>query len=134
MSTDKISVTNAIRFLRKHSISFKAILYKYEKSGTKAASTALNFPEHQIIKTLILKDTKESPFIVLMPGDLEVSTKSLARFLNLKSVELCTKAEAEKYTGYQTGGISPFGTKRGMPIFIEKTILEFDNIYINGVF
>jgi len=88
--------------------------------------------EHRIIKTLIMEDEKASPLIILMHGDKEVSTKSLARAIGAKSVSPCNPAVAEKHTGYKVGGTSPFGTKKGLPVYMEQTIAELPDLLINA--
>ncbi len=88
--------------------------------------------EHCVIKTLVMEDETGKPLIILMHGDKEVSTKSLARALGVKSVSPCKPAIAEKHTGYKVGGTSPFGTKKAMPIYMERTITDLPEIFINA--
>jgi Cys-tRNA(Pro) deacylase len=92
----------------------------------------LNVPEHSIIKTLVMEDDKKSPIIVLMHGDRQVSTKSLARQTGARAIYSCNPEVANKHSGYLVGGTSPFGTKKTMPVYLERTILDLDEIYING--
>ena len=133
MSKEKVPATNAIRFLREHQVEFIEHPYPYEeKGGTEVASKALGVDEHMTIKTLVMEDEKKSPLIVLMHGDREVSTKELARVLGVKSVIPCTPENAFKHTGYRVGGISPFGIKKKLPIYIEETILSLPRIFINA--
>jgi Cys-tRNA(Pro) deacylase len=88
--------------------------------------------EHAVIKTLVMEDEDARPLVVLMHGDCEVSTKALARHLGVKSIKPCVPAVADRHSGYQVGGTSPFGTRRPMPVYMEATILELPRIYING--
>ncbi len=88
--------------------------------------------EHLTVKTLVMEDEKKSPLIILMHGDKEVSTKELARILGVKSITPCSPETAFKHTGYMVGGISPFGTKKRLPIYVEETILSLPMIYINA--
>lgn len=67
-----------------------------------------------------------------MHGDCEVSTKNLARQLAVKSIEPCPPAIADKHSGYQVGGTSPFGTRQAMPVYMEASIAELPRIYLNG--
>jgi len=129
----KIPTTKAIRFLREHGVDFIEHPYRYEeKGGTEAAARALGIDEHLIIKTLVMEDEKKSPLIVLMHGDREVSTKELARIMGVKSVNPCTPEVALRHTGYMVGGISPFGTKKKLPVYVEETILTLPRIFINA--
>lgn len=133
MKDIKYPVTPAIHMLREHSVEFTPHLYTYqEKGGTAVSSKELNVPEHIVIKTLIMETDKKEPLIVLMHGNKSVSTKELARSIGSKSVSPCQPETANRHSGYQVGGTSPFGTRKKMPIYMEKTILELPLIYING--
>ena len=126
-------VTPAIRLLREKRIPFEPHLYDYkERGGTAHSAVELQVPEHAVIKTLVLENDKREPLIVLMHGDLEVSTKALARTLGVKTISVCDPAVAQKHTGYLVGGTSPFGTRRTMPVYVESTIFTLPKLYING--
>ncbi len=126
-------ITPAIRVLRQHKIDFEPHVFDYvEKGGTKHSSQILGVDEHSIIKTLVFETNEKKPLIVLMHGDLQVSTKELARIIKVKTVAPVTPEKANKLTGYIVGGTSPFGTKTKMPIYVEKTIFDLNKIYING--
>ena len=125
--------TPATRFLRQHKIAHSNHLYQYEEhGGTKVSARELNVAEHAVIKTLIMEDENAKPLVVLMHGDRKVSTKELARQIGCKKVEPCKPEVANRHTGFLVGGTSPFGTKKTMPIYLEKTILDLPLIYING--
>lgn len=133
MTKDKFPVTSAIRFLRKNQANFIERPYKYEEEGgTEIAARALEVDEHLVIKTLVMEDDQKRPLIVLMHGDRQVSTKELARLIGVKSVNPCTPQTALKHTGYMVGGISPFGTKKGLPVYVEETILSLPRMFINA--
>ena len=125
--------TPATRFLRKHGIAHSNHLYHYEEhGGTRVSARELNVNEHAVVKSLVMEDEHHRPLIVLMHGDRKVSTKELARQIGVKKVEACEPEIARRHTGYLVGGTSPFGTKKALPIFIEKSILDLSLIYING--
>ncbi|HOP46098.1 MAG TPA: Cys-tRNA(Pro) deacylase [Desulfobacteraceae bacterium] len=133
MAKEPASVTPAIRFLRKHEVTFTLRPYKYEeRGGTEVASRELGVDEHRVIKTLVMEDEKKTPLIILMHGDREVSTKELARTLGVKLIQPCDPATANRHTGYLVGGTSPFGTRKQIPVYIEKTILDIPLIIINA--
>ncbi|MCX8116958.1 MAG: Cys-tRNA(Pro) deacylase [Desulfobacterota bacterium] len=133
MTKERSSATHAIRFLRQHQVEFVERPYRYEEGGgTEVAARALGVDEHLTVKTLVMEDEKKSPLIVLMHGDREVSTKELARILGVKSITPCSPETAHRHTGYVVGGISPFGTKKRLPVYVEETILSLPVIYING--
>jgi Cys-tRNA(Pro) deacylase len=126
-------MTPAVRFLREKKIDFIPRPYDYlEKGGTRESARQLGVDEHAVVKTLILETNEKKPLIVLMHGDREVSTKTLARQLRVKSVEPASAERASKLTGYLVGGTSPFGTRNTMPVYFEKSILSLEKIYING--
>src|SRR5437762_2260276 len=132
MAKQDYPITQAVRFLRDKKIAFKPCLYDYEeKGGTRRSSEELGVDEHSVVKTLVMEDESRKAFIILMHGDYEVSTKQLARLLNVKSVKPCDVNTAQKHTGYLVGGTSPFGTKTKLSIYVEKTIFELPKIYIN---
>ena len=133
MAKEKYPVTTAIRALREGKIPFTEHLYAYEeKGGTAASSRELGVAEHCVIKTLIMEDDKKEPLIILMHGDATVGTKALARAIGTKSVEPCAPEAAQRPSGYQVGGTSPFGTRKRMPVYVERTVLELPKVYING--
>jgi Cys-tRNA(Pro) deacylase len=126
-------VTPAVRLLRQHEVAFEPHLYDYvEHGGTTRSSSELGVPEHQVVKTLVFETDAKKPLIVLMHGDKQVSAKNLARHMGAKSVAPCKPEIAEKWTGYQVGGTSPFGTRSKLPVYLERTILELERIWING--
>ena len=133
MSKLDFPVTQAVRFLENHNISFNPHLYPYEDhGGTTHAAECLHVSEHAVVKTLVMETDQHQPLLVLMHGDCEVSTKKLARALGTKRVIPCDMTAAQKHTGYQVGGISPFGTRIRLPVYVEKTVYELPRIYING--
>ena len=133
MSKDKLPVTAAVRVLRQHGVAFTDHPYNYEpRGGTAVSARELGVDEHAVIKTLIMEDETRRPFVVLMHGDREVSTKNLARLLKVKSVAPCDPSVADRHTGYQVGGTSPFGTRRAMPAYVERSITTLPYLYVNG--
>jgi Cys-tRNA(Pro) deacylase len=130
---EHISETPATQFLRKHHIVFSEHPYAYEeKGGTAVSARELGVPEHSVVKTLVMQDEAARPLIVLMHGDCKVSTKNLARAIACKSVEPCKPEVAQRHSGYQVGGTSPFGTRKALPVYVEESILALPEIYING--
>jgi Cys-tRNA(Pro) deacylase len=133
MSKGKTPVTPAVRALRTAGVAFTDHPYAYEeKGGTAVSARELGVDEHSVVKTLIMEDERKNPLIVLMHGDLQVSTKELARILGVKAVAPCAPDMALKHSGYQVGGTSPFGTRKSMSVYLEETILDLPRIYING--
>jgi Cys-tRNA(Pro) deacylase len=133
MSHEEYPITPAVRVLRQHKIGFKPHMYRYlEHGGTRVGAGELGLPEHVLIKTLIMETDRHAPLIVLMHGDCEVSTKKLARMLDVKAVAPCDERTATRLTGYQLGGTSPFGTRTILPIYAEGSIFGLPRVLING--
>lgn len=125
--------TQATQFLKANKVAFSCHLYAYEEhGGTRVSARELQVDEHAVVKTLVFEDEAAKPLIVLMHGDCKVSTKELARQIPCKKVEPCKPEVANRHTGFLVGGTSPFGTRKALPVFIEKTILDLPLIYING--
>jgi Cys-tRNA(Pro) deacylase len=125
--------TPATAFLQAHGIGFTEHSYDYvEHGGTAVSAESLGVPEHEVLKTLVMQDERALPLLVLMHGDRKVSTKNLARQAGRKSIEPCRPDVAQRHTGYQVGGTSPFGTRKPLPVFMERSITVLPAIYING--
>ena len=125
--------TNATRMLKAAGIAYGEHLYRYEdKGGTAVSARELGVPEHAVIKTLVFEDDQRRPFLILMHGDREVSVKELARQIGARGVQPCKPEVADKHSGYQVGGTSPFGTRKAMPVYAEGTIFDLERIWING--
>lgn len=128
-----VSETPATQWLRRNRVAFTEHGYQYvEHGGTATSSAALGVPEHDVVKTLVMQDESAKPLLVLMHGDRKVSTKNLARQSGRKRIEPCTPEAAQRHTGYQVGGTSPFGVRKPMPVYVERTVLALPRIYING--
>jgi Cys-tRNA(Pro) deacylase len=125
--------TPATQFLKRHGIAHSDHLYAYEEQGgTRVSARELNVAEHAVVKTLVMEDDAGKPLLVLMHGDRKVSTKELARQIGARKVAPCLPEAAHRHTGYLVGGTSPFGTRKALPIYVERSILDLPLIYING--
>jgi len=125
--------TQATRFLRAARVPFSTHLYAYEAhGGTRVSARELNVAEHAVVKTLVFENEAAAPLIVLMHGDCKVSAKELARQIGCKKAEPCAPEVAARHTGYLVGGTSPFATRKKMPVYVERSILDLALIYING--
>ena len=125
--------TPGIVFLRKHGVVYTEHFYEYvEHGGTAVSSATLGVPEHEVVKTLVMEDEHRKPLVVLMHGDRKVSTKELARQAGRKRIAPCRPEDAQRHSGYQVGGCSPFGLRKPLPVYMEKSILELPRILINA--
>lgn len=128
-----VSLTPATAWLRQHGVAFSEHPYPYvEHGGTRVSAAALGVDEHQVIKTLVMQDEERRPLLVLMHGDCTVSTKALARQVPCKRIAPCSPEVAQRASGYQIGGTSPFGTRKRLSVFVEASVLALPRIYING--
>jgi len=137
MKEPEIPMTPAVRMLRAGSVPFKPHFYTFVEQGVAVhAAAALGLPGHEVVKTLVMEHAdasgKKIRLLVLMHADREVSTKQLARFMGVKAVVPVARNDVEKFTGYLPGGVSPFGTRTPLPVYVEQTILALPRIYING--
>ena len=129
----KTPSTPATRLLREQGVAYTEHPYRYEeRGGTRVSSRELGVDEHAVVKTLVMEDDTGAPLVVLMHGDREVSTKALARQLGTKSVQICRPEVAQRHSGYLVGGTSPLGTRKPMPVYMERTILDLPTLYVNG--
>ncbi len=125
--------TAATRLLREKGVAYTEHPYRYqEHGGTRVSARELGADEHVMVKTLVMEDDRKRPLLVLMHGDREVSVKALARQIGVKSVQICRPETANRHSGYLVGGTSPFGTRKAMPVYMEKSILDLPRIYVNG--
>ena len=130
---EHVSETPATAFLRERGVRFSEHIYEYvEHGGTAESSRQLGVDEHSVVKTLVMQDQDANPLIILMHGDREVSLKNLARQIGAKRVEPCKPDVAQRHSGYQVGGTSPFATRKPLPVFVEGSVLSLPLIYING--
>jgi Cys-tRNA(Pro) deacylase len=128
-----VSETPATAMLRRAGVVFSEHPYDYvDRGGTEESARQLGVAEHAVVKTLVMQDEAARPLIVLMHGDRQVSTKNLAREIGRKKVEPCAPEVAQRHSGYQVGGTSPFGIRKPMPVYVEAGVLALDKIYING--
>jgi Cys-tRNA(Pro) deacylase len=128
-----VADTPATVFLKARRVAYTEHEYAYvEHGGTAESARALGVEEHHVVKTLVMQDEAGKPLLVLMHGDRTVSTKNLARQAGVKRIEPCRPEVAQRHSGYQVGGTSPFGTRKKLPVYLERSVLALPKIYING--
>jgi Cys-tRNA(Pro) deacylase len=129
----KSTGTPATALLAEEGVQYTEHFYEYvEHGGTAVSSSALAVPEGHVVKTLVMETEKGDPLIVLMHGDRKVSTKELARVAGVKRIFPCKPEVAQRHSGYLVGGTTPFGTRKKMPVYLERSVLELERIFING--
>ena len=128
-----VSQTPAMQFLQRRNVVFEVHPYRYiEHGGTAESARQLGVSDHLVVKTLVMQDDAARPLIVLMHGDRSVSTRNLARKIGVKSIEPCKPEVAERHSGYQVGGTSPFATRKTMPVYVEQSVLALERVYVNA--
>jgi Cys-tRNA(Pro) deacylase len=129
----KRPMSAAVRALLAAGVPFTDHFYEYrEHGGTAWAAEALGLPEHAVVKTLVMQDAARAPLVVLMHGDRDVSTRTLARVLGTKGVSPCAPDVAERHSGYRVGGTSPFGLRKPLPVYMEASIADLPRVFVNG--
>jgi Cys-tRNA(Pro) deacylase len=129
----KAPSTAATRALRRAALAYTEHLYRYEdRGGTRVSARELGVDEHAVVKTLVMEDEAGEPLLVLQHGDREVSVKALARQLGKKAIQPCKPEVAHRHTGYLVGGTSPLGTRKALPVYVERTVLALPQVYVNG--
>jgi Cys-tRNA(Pro) deacylase len=129
----KGAATPATAFLARHAVDYTEHEFEYvEHGGTSHSSAKLGVAEHEVVKTLVMENDRGEPLLVLMHGDRKVSTKELARAAGMKRIAPCKPETATRHSGYLIGGTSPFGTRKPMPVYLERSVLALGRIYING--
>jgi Cys-tRNA(Pro) deacylase len=125
-------VTRAVHALRAAKIPFEPLLYRYEGPGSvaKDAAGALGLSEAEVFKTLVFLAGRD-PVLVLANAAQRVSTRKVGRALGVDVTD-CDPRDAERYTGYQVGGISPLGTKRAVPVLLDRSAEGLDTLCVNA--
>lgn len=130
---EHVSETPATAVLRAHGVTYREHVHDYvEHGGTRVSSQALGVDERRVVKTLVMEDEAKRPLVVLMHGDRTVATKALARQVGVKRIVPCPPEVAERHSGYRVGGTSPFGLRKRLPIYLERSILELPEVWVNG--
>jgi len=124
--------TRATRYLDSRGIAYRLMPYEHKEKGAEFAAKALGFPLERTIKTLVVEVASKGYFFALMPGHLQLDLKALAKALGAKKAKMADPKTAEKLTGYLTGGISPFGAKKPLPVVMDQSLVEHKKVLING--
>ncbi|WP_111430391.1 YbaK/EbsC family protein [Rhodobacteraceae bacterium DSL-40] len=126
--------TPATRFLASANVAFRAVEYDYHPGHDRVAlqaAEALGLPPGLLLKTLMV-EVGGKPACTVLPGDRTLSMKRVAAAFGAKAAAMMPPEKAERLTGYHTGGISPFGQRRRVPVAFEASALGFDEVGING--
>jgi len=120
------------RFLIERGIPFESLEYDFRQKGSEYAAEALGVPLDVMLKSLVVRLSDSRFIFVIMPGSKDVSLKELARSTGVKEAQVASERDAQRLTGYLVGGISPFGARTRLPVYVDEGILDHGEIYING--
>ena len=126
--------TPATRVLDRAGVGYTLHTYVYDSGAGKIglqAAEAIGASPGRVFKTLMAR-VDDKAVCVLIPSDREASMKKLASVFGGKTAHMMRPEEAEKFTGYHVGGISPLGQKRMVPTAVDDAALAFDTVFING--
>jgi Cys-tRNA(Pro)/Cys-tRNA(Cys) deacylase len=126
--------TNAARFLDSLKINYKLLEYEIDESDLGAENVAkkVNLPRGQVFKTLVARGDKTGILMACIPGNAELDLKAMAAVSGDKKVEMVYVKEIQQITGYIRGGVSPIGTKKRYPIFLDESAMRFPFISISA--
>ena len=126
-----MAATRGTAVLDRLSVAYRRHPYEHLVKGAAFAASALGIEPARLAKTLVVA-VDGDPVFVLVPGDRELSLKALARLAGGSRAALVEQKDAERLTGYVVGGISPFGARRALPVYAERTYLEHEQVALNG--
>ena len=130
----KIEKTNAARLLDKAGIKYNLIPYEFDENDLAAQHVADSLGQDiaMVFKTLVLQGDKTGHIVCVVPGDMEVDLKALAKASGNKKVEMIAMKDLLAVTGYIRGGCSPIGMKKCFPTYFHSTAMNFDHIYVSA--
>ena len=126
--------TNAARFLDNLRIEYRLLEYEVDESDLSAETVArkLNLPLEQVFKTLVARGDKTGVILACIPGGMELDLKATAEISGNKKVEMVPLKEVQPLTGYIRGGVSPIGTKKRYPFYLDESATRFPFISISA--
>jgi len=124
--------TRAIQQLNKDRVPFEIVTYVHEQKGAAYAARAIGCPLEQIVKTLISSVGIRGHVAALLPGNRRLDLKKLAKAFRVKQAVMADAPTAERLSGYKVGGISPFGMKQPLDSILDRSVLKYPTIAING--
>ncbi len=130
----KIEKTNAARLLDKAKIGYRLIPYEFDENDLAAQHVADSLGQDiaRVFKTLVLHGDRTGHIVCVIPGNLEVDLKALAKVSGNKKVEMIAMKDLLGVTGYIRGGCSPIGMKKKFPTYFHSTATDFDVIYVSA--
>jgi Cys-tRNA(Pro)/Cys-tRNA(Cys) deacylase len=126
-----MAVTRGMRYLREQGVPFEEHRYEHRAKGAAYAAEALGLDAALVAKTLVAQ-LDDGFVFALVPGDRELSLRGLARAAGSRSAALASERDAQRLTGYQIGGISPFGSRTALPVFAVAGWLARERVALNG--
>ena len=124
--------TRGIQVLRDKGIPFDVLAYRFDRKGARLAADALGLEHAEVLKSLVFRADDGTFLFVLIAGDGSVSERKLGRVTEHKHIEPAAPHDAERVTGYLTGGISPFGSRHALPVILDEAAAHRAALVINA--
>lgn len=130
----KSEKTNAARLLDKAKIGYNLIPYEFDENDLAAQHVADSLGQDiaRVFKTLVLHGDRTGYLVCVVPGNMEVDLKALAKVSGNKKVEMIAMKELLSVTGYIRGGCSPIGMKKKFPTYFHETVNDFETVYVSA--
>jgi Cys-tRNA(Pro)/Cys-tRNA(Cys) deacylase len=126
--------TNAARILDRLNIPYDLLDYEVDPDDLAAESTAdkLGVPHHQVFKTLVVRGDRNGVCLAVIPGNAQLDLKALAALAGDRKSETVALKQVQPLTGYIRGGVTALGTKKAYPVYVDESILSFDNVAVSA--
>lgn len=126
--------TNAVRILERAGVAYELRTYEVDEKDLSAphVAEAIGMPAEQVFKTLVARGDRTGVLLACIPGNSELDLKALAAATGNKKVELVAVKEVLGLTGYIRGGVSPVGTRKAYPLYLDETAILWDVISVSA--
>jgi len=129
-----MSKTNAARLLDQAGVHYELRQYPVNEEDLSAphVAQAIGMPPEQVFKTLVVRGDRTGVLLACIPGNAELNLRSLASASGNKKVDLVPVKEVLGLTGYIRGGVSPIGTRKPYPLYLDETADIWDVISVSA--
>lgn len=134
MKKKKTKKTNVARILDKLDVNYELREFEVDVTDLSAENAAINIglPPEQVFKTLVVRGDKTEVFLACIPGEAELNLKALAAVSGNKKVEMVPLKEVQPLTGYVRGGVSPIGTRKNYPVYLDVSAFQWPYISVSA--
>ena len=124
--------TAAVTILDRLGAPYEIRAYDEDALTAQEAATKLGLPLDRVFKTLVTRGDRTGVLLACLPGSRELDLRALARLSGNKRVELVPVTEIHKLTGYLRGGVSPLGSRRAYPLFLDESARNQETISVSA--